>query len=84
MKLENIRFSDGENGAEPEKITVTMTLPEAIWMAKIAGKQRDESPHSGIYDCLIGDVFNRYWDDGVDEADIPFRVKIPLIEGEKP
>ncbi len=80
MKLKSIEFSDGDEGcADPRAITVTMTLEEAIWIALVSGKQRGESPHNGIYTCLVGDVFNRYWDDGVDDARKSHPVELPPI-----
>jgi len=78
MELNNISFVEGKGEALPSKITVTMTLDEAIWIAKIAGKQNGTSPHDGIYHCLVGDVFNRYWDEGVKGADVN-NVTIPII-----
>lgn len=80
MQLENIRFTQNDDGAEPDTITVTMTIREAIWIAKIAEKQRGTYPHSGISNCLNGDFFNRYWDDGIDEADKDLNVEIPPIQ----
>jgi hypothetical protein len=80
MELENIRFIQNDDGAEPVTITVTMTILEAIWIAKLAGKQRGASPHSSIYKCLNDNFFNRYWDDGIDEADEYLKVEIPPIQ----
>ena len=80
MELKEITFSpdlDGE--AVPETVTVKMTVKEALWLAIVAGEQRGVSPHSGIYNCLTGDVFNRYWDDGVDDAKQTFPVETPPI-----
>lgn len=79
MQIDNIKFTQGEEGAEPCEVTATLTIQEALWIAKIAGKQRGDSPHSGIYSALVGDVFNRYWEDGTDEAQKQFRVNTPPI-----
>ena len=79
MQITNIKFIQGREGADPSAITVTMTIEEAIWIAEIAGKQRGDSPHLGIYDCLVGDLFNRYWDGGVDDAIRIYPVEIPPI-----
>jgi len=69
MKLQNITFTQAEEGAIPKEITVTMTLAEAVWIAKAAGKQPcGNQPTKDIWDALIGDVFNRYWDEGIDGA----------------
>jgi len=80
MKLDNITFTPGINGAEPETVTVTMTLNEALWVALLAGKQRgSSSTYSDIYSCLVGDVFNRYWSGGTGEALRQHPVEIPPI-----
>ena len=65
MKLNNIKFSKGE---EPEEITFTVNIEEALWIAKIAGKQRGSSPHNEIYDCLAGSFFNKFWDSGISDS----------------
>lgn len=78
MELNNIAFIEEKGSALPAKITVTMTLDEVIWIAKIAGQQNGTSPHYGIYRCLVGDVINRFWEDGIKSADIN-NVTIPII-----
>lgn len=65
-----------KKGTAPKTVTITMTIDEAGSIAKVFGefsplKFGEKFPHidpsiSGeIYDCLTGDVFNRFWDDGV-------------------
>lgn len=72
MRLENIEFEQGEEGAVPSEITVTMSLEEAASIAKVFGGFNDKElrarglPHNTIYGDLCGDVFNRYWEDGLD------------------
>lgn len=56
-----------------------MSVEEALWIAMVAGKQRGGSTHSGIYESLVGDVFNRYWDNGVNDAMREHYVEIPPI-----
>lgn len=70
MNIEKIIFNQGEQGAIPCQVTVTMTMDELIWIAKLAGKTPAGSMPEGntIYDSLVGDVINRYWDDGLDGA----------------
>ena len=80
MNLKQLTFQSTENGCVPEKVTVEMTVEEALWIAKVSGKQRGESPHRGIFSCLTNDVFNRYWDDGVDDASGIFRFETPPIQ----
>ncbi len=56
----------------PSEITVTMTLEEAASIAKVFGSFNDKAyrdrglPRTDIYNDLCGDVFNRYWEDGLD------------------
>lgn len=67
MKIKKIKFKQGENGANPSTITATLSVEEAILLAHLLGGQAD-SELDEMYYTLIGDVFNRYWDGGVDEA----------------
>lgn len=76
MKLNSIQFRQGEaeEGAVPLEITVTMSLVEAVVICKVFGGfseaefEKRKLPPIDIYNDLSGDVFNRYWDDGVDDA----------------
>ena len=80
MELKSMTFTPGSDGdVVPETVTVTMTTNEALWIALVSQRQRGESPHNGISDCLSNDVFNRYWEDGVGEARRSFHVDIPPI-----
>lgn len=76
MKLDNIKFNKDEM---PEEVSVTMSIKEALWIVSIAGKQRGFSPHNGIYTCLSENVFNRYWEDGVKDANRFYQIQIPPI-----
>ena len=73
MNLINIAFNEDEN---IDKITVSMTLKEAAWIARIAGKCNDNTKEGDIYHCLVGTVFNRFYEDGVAEA--PY-TNLPII-----
>ena len=70
MRLESMTFkrnSDGE--VIPDQVTVTMGADEALWIAMVAGRVTPGQPATEeIYGCLAGDVFNRYWDDGVGQG----------------
>ena len=69
MKLLSMTFSELNDDQCPSTVTVEMDIREAALMAKLFGQMRPtESQGATAYDCLVGDVFNRYWDDGVDEA----------------
>ncbi|MEE9327339.1 MAG: hypothetical protein V3U71_08570 [Cocleimonas sp.] len=68
MKLKKIKFKTNKDKVYiPNKITAELTLEEAIWIGKKAGEQTGQSIGT-IYECLIGDVFNTYWEDGIDDA----------------
>lgn len=63
MELQNIELKDGE----PHSVTVKMTIEEAGWTALTANDADATDKISGdIYRCLIQDLFNRFWDDGLD------------------
>jgi hypothetical protein len=79
MKLNAISFKDDDGYAAPETITVTMTVEEALWIARVAEKQRGGSPHRTLYDCLVCDLFNRFWEDGVNDAAKQYPFEIPPI-----
>ena len=79
MEIKEIKFNQGENGAAPVKLTAEFTIEEALWVAIIAGRQRGHSPHTGIYEALVDDVFNRYWEGGTDEAYRQHKVETPPI-----
>jgi hypothetical protein len=69
MKIEKIEFTQGEEGALPNVIVVSMTLAEAVWIAQKAGNERGGYPTThDIYMALNADVFNRYWENGVEGA----------------
>jgi hypothetical protein len=81
MKIRSIDFEEGEEGAIPSEITATMTLAEAVAITHIFGKFSDGDwaerglPRTEVYNVLTGDVFNRYWDDGVDGALLDVRAR---------
>jgi len=67
----------GDEGM-PEKITAELSLSEAVFIALLMGQQNGHTSEeilpggtdlpSEIYSALTGELFNRYYDDGVDEA----------------
>lgn len=74
MRVDLIRFIQGEKGAVPNEITVTMSLMEAAVIGKVFGGfnahdyEKREIPEIDAYNDLCGNVFNRYWEDGLDGA----------------
>lgn len=79
MKLITISFAEnGEGDPYPDRVTVEMSKDEALILALLVGMTNDLDRNammpgggalgSDIYDCLVGSVFNRYWEDGVKDA----------------
>jgi len=62
----------------PATITSEISAAEAIFLATLLGQQTGIAANgvwpghgelsTAVYDCLSGEVFNRYYEDGVDEA----------------
>lgn len=75
MKLVTLHFDEAAN---PDRITVEMTRDEGLLVAKVLGTMTGTDQNAvmsggdgigtDIYACLVGDVFNRYWEDGVNDA----------------
>lgn len=74
MKIRALTFDDEQN---PETVTAELTIEEAAYLAKLTGQQTgitanqimpggDEPSHE-IYDCLISNVFNTFYEDGVND-----------------
>lgn len=82
MTVDKIEFTQGEEGAVPSSVSGTFSIEEALWIAKVAGQQRGTSPHNDLYDGLVDDLFNRYWEDGIDGAQREFRVQTPPVHYE--
>lgn len=59
-----------ENG-KPTKIVAELTVEQAAQIAKWTGSlspATSPSPNetTAMYNALAGDLFNRFWDDGID------------------
>ena len=61
----------------PTTLTVVMSVEEAAAISKTFGQMSpagfaerfpslDRGTGGEIYSCLVGEVFNRFWEDGVD------------------
>tara|TARA_R110001599_G_scaffold49076_1_gene140346 strand:+ start:282 stop:428 length:147 start_codon:yes stop_codon:yes gene_type:complete len=48
MIIENIKFTQGKEGANPSEITATLTVEEALWIAKRAGNTRGSGANNSI------------------------------------
>lgn len=74
MKIKGLRFD--KHGAL-DGVTMRMSMDEAAFLVKLlAGvdsMQADEVMSNGaavsneMFDCLVGDLFNKHFDDGVNE-----------------
>ena len=79
MKLRTINLDENE---DLTTISVDMTIEEACWMAKVSGAiANDHSKlHHEIYSCLVGGFFNKFYEDGVNEALHELNVALPKNE----
>lgn len=65
------------NEGDVERVTVEMGVDEAAFLAKLIGGMTGPSSEQvmpggkaigeQIYESLVGSIFNRFFDDGVDE-----------------
>ena len=68
MKIKAITLDELEL---PESMTVEMTRAEATLIAGYVGGLTPNTPvSSGIWDALTGTVFNRFWEDGLRDAQL--------------
>lgn len=69
MKIKNIALDSDEN---PETVTVEMTVAEAKTILGIFGKMYYEPKEvTEIYEALSGRFFNRFYEAGVDDPEVP-------------
>ena len=74
MELKSMTFMAGEDGAVPDTVTVTMGIGEAAAIARVFGMLNGRATSrlgvhdSSVYDTLVGDVFNRFWEDGLNDV----------------
>ncbi len=69
MKIKNIALDADES---PEYITVEMSVAEAKIIASLVGRM-SYSPNetTEIYNALVINFFNRFYDEGVDDPEVP-------------
>ncbi|MDI5965699.1 hypothetical protein [Streptantibioticus silvisoli] len=75
MRIKQIELDDE---GMPEAVLVRMTHDEALYLALLTGKQTGATSaqiipggaarNSEVYEALTGELFNRYYDDGVNDA----------------
>lgn len=68
--IENVALREGE----PVELTLTLSVEQAALIARWVGQfspstaGTNHSHTSGLWDCLVGEFFNRFYEDGIDEA----------------
>lgn len=78
-KIKSITLKDsGDGSAIPSSATVELSLAEILFISKFTGKQSHNTAEeimtgggdasTSLYHSLTGDVINRFWDGGTDEA----------------
>ncbi|MBT2467872.1 hypothetical protein J7E97_08285 [Streptomyces sp. ISL-66] len=75
MKVKRIDLDDDEM---PERILVELSHDEAVYLAVLLGKQSPSDREAilrgggslggGVYNGLVGTVFNTFYEDGVNDA----------------
>jgi hypothetical protein len=76
MRIRNIALDDD---GDPSKVLFEMSIIEAVYLTKLIGDQNGldaertlpghgQAVNSEIYGSLTGELFNRFYDDGVDDA----------------
>lgn len=75
MKVKRIDLDDEEM---PERVLVELSHDEAVYLALLIGKQNSNDMNAvtpggsdlggAVYDGFTGSLFNRFYEDGVDEA----------------
>lgn len=64
MKINSITLDEDEL---PSEIAVTMTIAEAVMIAKYVGNLTPTPDVArSLYSALVGSVINRFWDDGLE------------------
>lgn len=82
MNLNSLKFDPDDDSGTPIAATVTLTMPEAAMFTKFLGCMNDpaakeffannpvlaeEYVFGDTYSDFTHYIFNRFWDDGVDE-----------------
>lgn len=75
MRINRIDLDDE---GQPESVTATLSADEALFLAVVTGKHSSNTAEelmigggrlsSSVYGCLAGSLFNRFYEDGVDDA----------------
>lgn len=75
MKVKSIQLNDDEM---PQSLIVELSIREALFIGLAIGGNNDADANAiipggyvengSIYSGLVGGLFNRYWDSGIDGA----------------
>ncbi|QAU06617.1 hypothetical protein SEA_WILLIAMBOONE_114 [Gordonia phage WilliamBoone] len=73
-----VRTIDLDENGFPEQVTVVMSRAEAEWIALALGSLTGEQEaairpgyreqNGEVYNALVGELFNRFWEDGINDA----------------
>jgi hypothetical protein len=64
-RISNIALDADE---DPREVTVVLSINVAAWLARHVGKLNPSTEESSaLYDCLVGSLFNRFYEDGVND-----------------
>lgn len=53
------------DGGKPVRITVSLPVGEAARIVEVFGELGGEESEIDVYGCLTGELFNRFWINGV-------------------
>lgn len=72
-----VRLIEMDDDGQPEWVTIRLSNEEAAFIAKFTGKQSGDTANEvmkggavanrALFETFTGEVFNRYFDGGVDE-----------------
>lgn len=71
IRITNLSFDENQ---DPGEVTLSMSVAEAAHLVRLVGKLSPATAvppesypaASELYRCLVSNVFNAYWEDGVD------------------
>lgn len=70
-KLPSIKVIELSDKGLPEAVTIKLTLHQLAEVTRVLGKLAPATGSTAgtaaFYNCAVSEVFNRYWDDGLDE-----------------
>lgn len=75
--MAQVKGIDMDDDGNPEWVTIKLSLKELAYLGTLTGKQShitaeelmENGSHANdqLYDVAVGEVFNRWWDGGLEE-----------------